>query len=149
MRKRRAHEEPRGAGRRSRRPIARGKRAAPRSAVEFSAKSERFQDQWTRITHVISKMRKDRVSLHQASREFRLSPRTVMRWGGSALRKRRDGQYAAKPHDRLLRVLMIPTNEGLREVAVRDSREASSVGEYWDAVQKYLTTGDSSALRKF
>jgi hypothetical protein len=69
--------------------------------------------------------------------------------GGSALRKRANGQYKAKASDRLLRVLVIPTREGLREIAVRDSRQASQIAEYWNAVHRYLETGDKSALRKF
>jgi hypothetical protein len=32
---------------------------------------------------------------------------------------------------------------------VRDSRQASQVAEYWNAVHRYLETGDDSALRKF
>jgi hypothetical protein len=36
----------------------------------------------------------------------------------------------------------------LQEIAIRDSREASVLAEYWAAVQKYLQTGDASALRK-
>jgi uncharacterized protein YaaR (DUF327 family) len=36
----------------------------------------------------------------------------------------------------------------LREVALRDSRQASQIAEYANAVQKYLQTGDDSALRK-
>lgn len=133
-------------GRRSSRSAR--KFAPPRTAEEYFAKSEPFQDTWTRVEHAVSKMRADDVSLRQASREFGLSPGTVIRWAGSALRKRRDGQYVAKPSDRLLRVLVIPTHEGLREIAVRDSRQASQVGAYWAAVQKYLETGDPSALRK-
>ena len=94
-------------------------------------------------------MRADGVSLRQASREFGLDPRTVVRLGGSALRKRANGRYKAKASDRLLRVLRVPTREGLREIAVRDSRQASQVAEYWNAVHRYLETGDDSALRKF
>ena len=32
------------------------------------------------------------------------------------------------------------------EIPVNDSREASLVGEYWNAVDRYLRTGDASAL---
>ncbi len=124
------------------------KHVAPRTAEDYFAKSERFRDTWTRVEHAISKMRADNVSLQQASQAFGLNPRIVIRWGGSALRKRRNGQYVAKASDRLLRVLVIPTLEGLREIAVRDSRQASQLAEYWAAVQKYLETGDASALRK-
>jgi len=46
-------------------------------------------------------------------------------------------------------VLLIPTREGVREIAVPDFRQASQVGRYWNAVKRYLETGDSSAIEKF
>lgn len=64
------------------------------------------------------------------------------------MRKRANGQYAAKPSDDLLRVLVILTTDGLHEIAIRDSRQAILLAQYWAAVQKYLETGDDSALRK-
>lgn len=121
----------------------------PRSAREFFARPKQFQKTWNRVTHIISKMRADAVSLTQASREFGVDPRTVLRLGRSALRKRRNGRYAAKPKDTLLRVLAVPSPEGVREIAIRDSRQASRLGEYWAAVQKYLQTGNASAIEKF
>ena len=133
---------------RSNRP-ERKKNLALRTAEQFFAKSERFQQRWNQVVHVISKMRVDGVSLRQASREFEVDPRTVILLAGPALRKRANGRYAAKRSDRLLRVLAIPTPEGLREVAVRDSRQASLLGMYWAAVQRYLETGDASALAQF
>ncbi len=137
-----------GKKRRSSRPT-RNKSVAPRTSEQYFARSERFQDRWSRVTHVIAMMRARGVSLRQASREIGVDPRTVVRLGGSALRKRASGRYAAKASDRLLRVLRVPTREGLREIAVRDSRQASQVAEYANAVQRYLQTGDASALRKF
>jgi hypothetical protein len=125
------------------------KHVAPRNANEYYSRPEEFQDRWNRVTHVISKMRKDRTSLQQASQEFGLSPQTVIRWGKSALRRRTNGQYAAKASDRLLRVLVIPTRHGVREIAIRDSRQASEIGGYWHAVQRYLETGDSFTLRQY
>jgi len=47
------------------------------------------------------------------------------------------------------RKLRIPTREGLREITVSDSHEASLVGRYWNAVKRYLETGDASAIQKF
>ena len=44
---------------------------------------------------------------------------------------------------------MLPTPEGLRETAVRGTRRASMVGTYWNAVHRYLETGDASALDEF
>jgi hypothetical protein len=120
----------------------------PQSAEQYFAQSKQAQDKWSRVTHVISKMRAEDISLREASREFGLDPRTVVRWGKPALKKRANGRYSAKPTDNLLRVLVVPTSDGLREVAVRDSRQASLLAEYWVAVQKFLETGDASALRK-
>lgn len=120
----------------------------PRTAKQFFAQPKIFQETWTGVTHVISKMRADRVSLRQASHEFGLDPRAVARLGKSALRKRKNGQYVAKRSDKLLRILAIPTPDGVREIAIRDSRQATALGKYWVAVQKYLQTGDASALKK-
>ena len=67
----------------------------------------------------------------------------------SALRKRKNGRHVTKPTDTRLRKLVIPTPGGVREVAIRGSQQASRVGKYWAAVQKYLQTGDDSALLRF
>lgn len=48
-----------------------------------------------------------------------------------------------------MRVLVIPTPSGLDEISVRDSRQATQLAKYWNAVQRYLQKGDESALRKF
>ena len=122
---------------------------APRSGAEFSAKSKQFQDKWSRVTHVIAKMRTDGISLRQASREYGVDPRAVVLLGHSALRKGSNGRFKVKSSDRMLRILVIPTPDGPREVAIRDSREATQIAKYSNAVHKYLETGDDSALRKF
>jgi hypothetical protein len=44
---------------------------------------------------------------------------------------------------------VIPSSQGLTEIAVRGSEVASKIAEYSDAVQTYLRTGDSSKLKKF
>jgi len=125
------------------------KLAPPRTGQQYSAKTSRFQDLWDRVVGVISKLRSQDTSLRQASREIGVSPRTVLRYGGSALRKGPSGRYQAKKRDRLLRMLMVPSAEGPREIAMGDSRQASTLGEYWNAVHRYLATGDSSGVKKF
>jgi hypothetical protein len=94
-------------------------------------------------------MRSGHVSLQKAAQEFRVDPRQVIKLGRSALRRQKNGRYAARRTDRLLRVLSILTVEGRHEIAVRDSRQASLLGSYWDAVQRYLQTGADSALKEF
>ena len=125
-----------------------GKRVGPRTADEFFSKSVAFQDFWKRITHVVSKMRAEQITLPAASKYFGLDPRTVIQWARPVLRKRSNRRYVPKTHDSLLRVLVNPSSKGLREIATNDSREATLLSNYWLAVDKYLQTGDASALRK-
>ena len=128
---------------------AKAKQPPPRSESQYRAKPEKFKELWDRVIGVISKMRTEKVSLTQASRDSKISPRSVLRWGGPAIRKQKNGKYAAKPRDNLLRILRIPTQEGARDIALRGSPQASVLGEYWNAVHRYLETGDASQLEKF
>ena len=127
----------------------RKKRASPRTTAEYFERSTRFQGLWDRVLAVISKMRTTSASLQNAAREVGITPRTVVRWGGSALRKRTNGRYAAKKSDKLLRVLMVPTSDGVREIGIRNSRDATMLSAYWRAVHKYLSTGDAADLHLF
>lgn len=118
----------------------------PRTAKEFFTMPERDQDLLTRVPQAVSEMR-DGSSLPQAANKYGLTRRQIMRFGGKALRKRKNRRYAAKSYDRLLRIVVIPTSDGLLEVATMDSREASRAGRSSAAVERYLQTGDDSALR--
>jgi hypothetical protein len=129
--------------------LAKAKRTAPRNEAQYLAKPETFKDTWERVIEALSKMRNSKASLTQAAREARVSPRTVTKYGKSALRKGKSGKYVVKKNDNLLRVLSIPTAEGPRTIAVRGSKQASLLGEYWNAVHRYLQTGDTSKLKAF
>jgi hypothetical protein len=118
----------------------------PRTAEEFFALSRREQDRWIRKTSAITEMRKERVSRTEAAKRYRLDPNSLPK---SAVRKRQNGRYAVRARDTLLRVVVIPSEQGLAEVATRDSRQASELGRYSEAVHKYLETGDASALKQF
>jgi hypothetical protein len=122
----------------------------PRTAEEYFGMPERNQERWIGIHSTVSKMRANGISLSKASRESGVDPRTVIRLGGSALRKLKNGRYATRAHDRLLRVVVVVAKPyGLLEIATRDSRQASQAGRHSAAVQRYLETGDASALAKF
>jgi hypothetical protein len=125
------------------------KRPLLRNAEQYFAMPEDRQLQWNRATHVLQRMRSHGVSLSQAAREIGISRRKVIDLSGSALKKQANGRYAARTFDRLLRVLVIPSRGGLTEIAVRDSRTASKLGEYSAAVQRFIQTGDQSKLRQF
>jgi hypothetical protein len=121
---------------------------APRTVEEFFALSERDQERWRNVGQTVTELRTG-ASLRQASRKFGVDSRTVQRLARPALRKLRNGRWAARTHDRLLRVLVIPTRKGLGEIGVNDSRQATLLGKYWTAVDRYRDTGASSALREF
>ncbi len=102
-----------------------------------------------KLARVVTAMRSEDISLSRAAREESVSPATVLRHAKGALRKNSRGTYKARASDRLLRVLVLPTLEGLAEIATVDSRSASIVGEYWNAVNHYLETGDETELVRF
>ena len=85
----------------------------------------------------------------RAMRELRLTRAQVDRFATSAFRKLKNGRYVAKAYDRLLRVVMVVSEDGLREVATRDSRQASKAGKHSAAVHRYLQTGNASRLGQF
>jgi hypothetical protein len=120
-----------------------------KTADDFFALPERFQSEWEQTLRVISKMRSDGLSLRKAAKQDGVNPRTVTRLAGRALRRRGNGSYAVSKTDSLLRVLQVPTPNGAQEIATRNSRHASTLGQYWDAVHKYLRTGDTSEVKKF
>lgn len=94
-------------------------------------------------------MRSEKLSLRKAALERGISPKTVLRYAGSSLRKTSRGKYKVRASDTILRPLVIPTSDGLAEIATRDSRSASTVAEYANAVQAFLQTGDDSILQQF
>ena len=132
-----------------RRKIKIRREKVPTTARQYFSRSKQFQETWDSVGQVISKMRSGRISLRKASKEIGVDPSKVLKLGRSALRKQKSGKYAARKTDHLLRVLSVLTPEGRREIAVRDSHQASTLGKYWAAVQRYLQTGDDSALHKF
>ena len=155
-----AHRKPSGTTKKPLKPLSKAKQVAdktrpkakqtaPRTESQYQAKPERFKETWDRVLSVISKMRSDKVSLTKASHDTGISPRTVTKWGKSALRKQKSGKYAAKISDNLLRLITIPTPQGRRDIAVRGSKQASLLGEYWNALHWYLQTGNATRLKAF
>ena len=53
------------------------------------------------------------------------------------------------PPNRRTHTIRIPAVDGMRSIAVRSSRDASLVGEYWNAVHRHVARGDSAALEQF
>jgi hypothetical protein len=120
----------------------------PNTARQYFSLSPRNQQTWDSIGHVVSRMRNG-ATLSKAAKEFGMKPNTVITLGRSALRKKKNGRFVAKKFDQLLRVVNVLSTEGRTQIATRDSLQASLVGSHWAAVQKFLQTGDDSALSQF
>jgi len=120
----------------------------PNTARQYFSLSPKNRETWDSIGHVISRIREG-MTLPKAAKEFGLGTKIVITLGRSALRKQKNGRYVAKKTDQLLRVVNVLSTEGRKEIATRDSRQASLIGGHWAAVQKFLQTGDDSALLKF
>ncbi len=133
----------------SRRRRIQRRATVPRTLKQFLAMSKGAQDEWAKATSVVTEARATGKSPRKISKEFGIEFRTVLRKVGRALRKRANGRYVARPTDKLLRVLVIPTKSGLREIATRDSQQASLIARYWLALKQYLKFGEPSALHEF
>lgn len=120
-----------------------------RTAEEFFAKPQRFREAHSKTIDVLSRMRKQHVSLTKAAKELRVDPRTVIKYGGTAFKKSSNGRYAAKRTDKLLRILVTPSPEGLREVAVRGTKPASVLAKHANAMRLQVRTGRDTELKQF
>ena len=106
-------------------------------------------DTRTAVAHILTTMRQQGVSLTHAIKGTGRSRDAVLRAAGPALRRSRSGRYVAARHDRLPRLVRVPDKHGTREIVVRNSIDATRVAELWNAVHKFLATGDGSALELF
>ena len=128
--------------------VIKSSHALPRGAAAFQGKSQAFQEKLTRVANTVSKMRTEKLSLAQASKEFHVSPTTVVRWGRSGLKKAASGRFAAKKSDRIPRLMVVLTAGGKQEIVVQDSKQATILGEHWNTVGKYVREGDTKGLLK-
>lgn len=101
-----------------------------------------------RALAVLARMRRENLPLNAAAKLDDFDPATVRRYVGSAL-KRKGGSYRASLYDRLPRALNFLSPTGTRPITVRDSRTASRIGEYMNAVRAYVYSGDTSSLADF
>ncbi len=94
-------------------------------------------------------MRRDgTLTIEQAARQAGTTVDTMLRYAGAALDKR-GGRYYAKPYDRFARAMEFLSPQGRIWLEVRDSRSRERIGAYWNAVRRYVETGDDRPLRQF
>lgn len=124
------------------------KRSTPRTADQFFRMPESMQELYLLDLELVGLVRGG-LSRPKAMKQLNLTRAQVDRFVSEAFRKLKNGRHVVKAYDRLLRVVMVITEDGLREVATRDSRQASKAGKHSAAVSRYLQTGDTSALAHF
>ena len=102
-----------------------------------------------RAASVASAMRGDpKLSLPRAARAEGLSAAQVLAFAPEAF-ERHGRSWSVTPSDRMPFVMYISSTEGVVERVVRGSRARSLVGRHHNAVERYLATGDTSALDPF
>lgn len=127
-------------------PLSAVPRAAPsRVPLAYLTRKERLARR--RALEVVSEARRSKGSLSQLARARGMSPKTVRRASG-AFRKH-GGRWVPTSQDRVERWLKSYENGSRVEVLVRDSRTASRLSRYSNAIGRYLETGDPSGLAEF
>jgi hypothetical protein len=106
------------------------------------------KDEYRRSLEVLRRLRHG-DSLYKAARAEHIAPDTVRRYIGAALVREPGGRYRAMPRDRLVRQMWFLTVNGKQLVEPSNSREATKLAEYWNAVYHYVTTGDAKPLWRF
>ena len=94
-------------------------------------------------------MRGGRPSLTRAAEQAGTTPAAILRHAGPALVRTPGGRYRATERDALLRVLPVLTTEGVVVLEIRDSREASLIGEHWARAGQVVHGRDPAVLRPF
>lgn len=97
---------------------------------------------------VISELRNTKSkTLPQAANDNNITAKNVIKHTNGF--KKVNGKPVVKRWDRIKRVMRINTDKKEKSVEIKDSRTASVVGRYHNAVKQFLNTGDKSKLSKF
>ena len=96
---------------------------------------------------VLREVRRGKKSLSTASRDHGLSVKSVLK--NTNAFKKTGNRWTPKTYDRISRVMKINENGKAISIEINDSRKASLIGRYHNAVKKYLDTGDTSKLKQF
>ena len=97
---------------------------------------------------VISELRNTKTkTLPQAAKDNEITAQNVIKHTNGF--KKINGKLVVKRWDRISRPMRVNTDGKDKSVEIKDSRTASVVGRYHNAVKQFLNTGDKSNLAKF
>jgi hypothetical protein len=94
-------------------------------------------------------MRRDGVSIQQASREEGTTPATVKKYIPASLRRSKSGRWIATKSDRYLRLLSLPGPHGPVIVRARGSKEAQFASAYLASLSRWARTEKPYELASF
>ena len=119
---------------------------ARRAMTAFQQKQQ--QEARRRALHALSLARRG-ASASKATRIARTTIRNVKHHVGNAIERLPSGRYRAKPFDRMKRPMKVPTEWEPVTLDIQDSRKASELARYWNAVHYFLRTAIDSRIRRF
>ena len=97
---------------------------------------------------VLSEMRNTKnKTLQQSANDNGIAPKNVIKHTNGF--KNVNGKPVVKRWDRIKRVMRVNSDGKEKSVEIKDSRTASVVGRYHNAVKQFLNTGDKTKLSKF
>ena len=97
---------------------------------------------------VLSEMRNTKSkTLQQSANDNGITVKNVINHTNGF--KKVNGKLVVKRWNRIQRVMKINTNSREKSIIIQDSRTASVVGRYHNAVKQFLNTGDKTKLSKF
>jgi len=97
---------------------------------------------------VLSELRNTKIkTLPQAANDNDVTVKNVIKHTNGF--KKVNGKLVVKKWDRISRPMRVNTSGKDQSVEIMDSRTASVVGRYHNAVKQFLNTGDKSNLVKF
>lgn len=105
------------------------------------------QDARHRALDALAHMRRGET-LTSAATHAGTTPATVRRYASAGLTQQ-GRRWQVTPTDRIYRRMRVLGVDGLTDVDVRSSRQATRVAQHHNAVDRYLRIGDARGLRRF
>jgi hypothetical protein len=100
-----------------------------------------------RSLEILSIAKKSKQSLSEIAKKNHVSVRTVI--NNTNAFKKVSNRFIPKKFDRISRVIKINENGKEKSIEIKDSRVASSIGSYHNAVKQFLNTGNKKSLSEF
>jgi hypothetical protein len=96
----------------------------------------------------VLRLMRNKFHLTSASRQVGIGFRAAKAELKGSIYKRR-GRWKAKPQDKIERGLVIYERGRIRHIIVKNSDEATVIGQYFNDIKKVLETGDLTLLSKY